>query len=152
VSQEALEHLARGGAAFCSMHLARAYFSPLFGPLNPPCPVSTLSCVCLYPLPPQFGVGAISRLTAACPSLEVLLLDRCDLPDDGFDLCPSPYGALSHVLLARCRAVEAGLSARSGGPAAAGLDASCWWLPLERDVKVMRLSDGAVSKEPMYSL
>ncbi|EFJ49281.1 hypothetical protein VOLCADRAFT_120777 [Volvox carteri f. nagariensis] len=85
----------------------------------------------------ELGASAVGRLAAACPSLEVLMVDRCDLPACGFDLEPSPYGALSYVMVA---------SRGSGGKA------PCWWLPVERDVKIIRLRDGAVFKEAMYAL
>ncbi|GLI64957.1 hypothetical protein VaNZ11_008363, partial [Volvox africanus] len=135
----------------------------------------------------QLSACAVSRLAAACASLEVLMLDRCDLPTCGFKLEPVPYGALSYVMIARCKSDDAGLPRGCqgsrhaagvigdgilsgtagdtrgclGGDVGAGGGEvgdggggrrSCWWMPLERDVKIIRLCDGAVLKEAMYQL
>ena len=98
------------------------------------------------------------------------MLDECDLPACGFEAQPSPYGALSYVMLARCRADS--VRCLLGGPAPADVAraraggsggakeaeavgvssylSSVWWLPVERDVKVIRFCDGAVTKMQLF--
>ncbi|PNH09158.1 hypothetical protein TSOC_004227 [Tetrabaena socialis] len=142
----------------------------------------------------RLGEDAVARLSAACPSLEQLMLDGCDLPPCGFASAPSSYGALSYVMVARCRADTARLlgdavrqlgggtggDARpspevaevedgpgrsttavveAGGAECGTVDGSglhrcgvAWWLPCEKDVKVIRFCDGALAKLPMYEL
>ncbi|KXZ50940.1 hypothetical protein GPECTOR_14g187 [Gonium pectorale] len=79
----------------------------------------------------QWGPDVVSRLAAACPSLEALMLDDCDLPPRGFEASPAAHGALGCVLLARCRED----AVRGGGGACGGLSGAVVTFDLNADLR-----------------